>query len=381
MPGEFRLRIDDVDDGQVLGFWNPLDLELSVNQNEEGSITGGFGRSDPTVGRNFFGPYRNDWFLFRDTKLLASGPMINAGWTDQNEGMITFAGATWHRLLDKRIWYFNPAEPDYPTLISNFIYRSGVFPPADQKAVDRALHLIVRDLLDNVEDNGNSGDPTYTIQGTTQGAVMSYEIYPFDTTSILQHIKTISEQDNGFDFDITYRSHNSLNFRIFSPIKDSGGIVFNLDRDNIQSLTFANDGPLGTRNYVIGDGQPGTNWGFIDEYIPSSERFRTIESVTRFGRVKNRAALERLANSETARTKEPVLSVNLTVYPDTIPNFWSKLDTGIRVTVDYDFGFHNLNSNPDDSGSFTFWRVKGYTLNVTRQGDPTVTFNMFRVPG
>ena len=42
---------------------------------------------------------------------------------------------------------------------------------------------------------------------------------------------------------------------------------------------------------------------------------------------------------------------------------------------------YNLNSDPDDSGSFTFWRVKGYTLNITRQGDPTVTLDMSRVPG
>lgn len=377
---QFDLQVRDVF-GQVVGTWKPLDLDLQRTQNEVGSITGAFARSDPTVTRNFFGPYRNDWFLYRDAQLLDSGPITNAGWSDQSEGIITFAGKTWAHLLEKRIWYFDPEEPDYPTLISNFIYRSGVFPPADQKAIDRPLHLIVRDLLDNVQDHGNTADPTYHIIGTTPNAVMQYEIYPFDTTSILNHIKTISEQDNGFDFDIEYRSAVNLNFIIYAPIKESTGIVYQLDRTNIASMNFGNDGPVGTRNYVIGDGQPGTNWGLIDEYIPSSERFRTLETVTRFGRVKDRVALERLANSEAARTKEPMLSVNLTVYPDTIPNFWAKLDTGIKVTLDYDFGFHNLNSDPDDSGSFTFWRVKGYGLNVTRQGDPTVTFNLFRVPG
>lgn len=365
----------------VVGTWKPLDLELQITQNEAGSITGAFGRSDPTVTRNFFGPYRNDWFLYRDAQLMASGPITQAGWSDQNEGIITFAGKTWHHLLERRIWYFDPAEPDFPTLISNFIYRSGVFPPADQKAVNRPLHLIVRDLLDNVEEHGNSLDPAYTIVGTTPNAMMQYEIYPFDTTSIFQHIKTISEQDVGFDFDIEWGGAFDLDFIIHAPIKESNGIVYRLDRTNVTSLNFTNDGPVGTRNYVIGDGQPGTNWGIIDEYIPSSERFRTLESVTRFGRVKDRAALERLANSEVARTKEPNLSVTVTVYPDTIPNFWSKLDTGIQVTLDYDFGFHNLNSNPDDSGSFTFWRVKGYNLTVNRQGDPLVSFNMHRVPG
>lgn len=379
MP-QFDLQIRDIG-GRVVGTWKPLDVELSITQGEVGSITGAFARSDPTVTRNFFGPYRNDWFLYRDARMLDSGPVTQAAWTDEQEGIITFAGKTWGHLLEHRIWYFDPQEPDYETLISNFIYRSGVFPPADQKALPRALHLIVRDLLDNVEDNGNSADPGYHIVGTTPNTTMEYEIYPFDTTSILQHIKTISEQDNGFDFDIEYLSAYNLAFIIHSPIKDSGAIVFSLDRTNVQSLSFANDGPIGTRNYVIGDGKPGTNWGFIDEYIPSSERFRTLESVTRFGRVKNLAALQRLADSEIARTKEPVLSVNLTVYPDTIPNFWAKLDTGIRVTLDYDFGFHNLNSNPDDQGSFTFWRLKGYTLNVNRQGDPTVTMNLFRVPG
>lgn len=378
MP-QFDLQVRDIG-GHVVGTWKPLDVDLQVTQNEVGSITGAFARSDPTVTRNFFGPYRNDWFLYRDTRLLSSGPITNAAWTDTNEGIISFAGKTWGVLLDKRIWYFDPAEPDYPTLITNFIYRSGVVPPADKKAVLRALHLIVRDLLDNVEENGNSGDPTYHVQGTTSNSQMTYEIFPFDTTTILQHIKTISEQDNGFDFDINYRSAFNLDFVIHAPIKESSGITYQLDRTNIAGLSFSNDGPIGTRNYVIGDGQPGTNWGFIDEYIPSSERFRTIESVTRFGRVKNRAALERLADSETARTKEPQLTVNLSVYPDTIPNFWAKLDTGIKITVDYDFGFHNLNSDPDDQGGFTFWRVKGYGLNVTRQGDPTVTLNMSRVP-
>lgn len=367
--------------GGVIGTWKPLDLEFNKTQNEVGSVTAAFGRSDPTVTRNFFGPYRNDWFLYRDLRLLGSGVVTQAAWSDQTEGLIAFAGKSWEHLLEKRIWFFDPTEPDFPTLISNFIYRSGVFPPADQKALLRQLDLIVRDLLDNVEENGNALDPTYTIVGQAEGQQMTYEIYPFDTTSIYQHIKTISEQDNGFDFEVQYVGAFDLRFRIWHPIKETTGIVFHLDRTNIASLEFTNDGPIGTRNYVIGDGSPGTNWGLIDEYIPSSERFRTLESVTRFGRVKDRDALQKLADSEVARTKEPVLTVNLSVYPDAIPNFWARVDTGIKVTVDYDFGFHNLNSNPDDSGSFTFWRVKGYNLTVNRQGDPVVRFNMFRVPG
>lgn len=379
MP-QFDLQVRDIGGG-VVGTWKPLDVELQKTQNEAGSVTGAFARSDPTVGRNFFGPYRNDWFLYSDGRLLGSGPMTQAGWSDTNEGIITFAGKTWEHLLERRIWYFDAAEPDYETLISNFIYRSGVFPPADRKPILRTLHLIVRDLLDNVEENGNDTDPIYTVSGTTPSIRMTYEIFPFDTTSILAHIKTISEQDDGFDFEVQYMSAFNLRFRLFHPIKESAGIVYNLNRTNIQSLDFANDGPVGTRNYVIGDGKPGTNWGLIDEYIPSSQRFRTLETVTRFGRVKDRAALQRLSDSEAGRTKEPNLSVNVTVYPDTIPNFWAKLDTGIQITLDYDFGFHNLNSNPDDSGSFTFWRVKGYNLKVNRQGDPVVSFNMHRVPG
>src|SRR5207344_2265707 len=103
MP-QFDLQIRDIYGG-VVGTWKPLDAELSVTQNETGSITGGFGRSDPTVTRNFFGPYRNDWFFYRDNRLLKSGPITNAGWSDQSEGMITMAGKTWEHLLDRRIWY------------------------------------------------------------------------------------------------------------------------------------------------------------------------------------------------------------------------------------------------------------------------------------
>ena len=108
---QFDLQIRDIY-GQVVGTWKPLDCELSVTQNDTGSITGGFGRSDPTVTRNFFGPYRNDWFLYRDNRLLKSGPITNAGWSDQTEGMITMAGKTWEHLLDRRIWYFDPEEPN-----------------------------------------------------------------------------------------------------------------------------------------------------------------------------------------------------------------------------------------------------------------------------
>ena len=208
----------------------------------------------------------------------------------------------------------------------------------------------------------------------TTGAKMEYEIYPFDTTTIMQHIKTIAEQDVGFDFDIKYFSSQELNFVLHSPIKEVAG--YSLDRTNITSLSFSNDGPVGTRNYVIGDGTLGTNWGFIDEYIPSSDRFRTLESVTRFGRIKDLDALKSLAKSEKARTKDPTLSVNITVYPDTIPNFWAKLNTGMKVTLDYDFGFHNLIVTRTIRVSFTFWRVKGYTLNITRQGDPSVALDM-----
>ena len=145
MP-QFDLQVRDIGGG-VVGTWKPLDIEFQKTQNEAGSVTGAFARSDPTVTRNFFGPYRNDWFLYRDARVIGSGPMTQAGWQDTNEGIITFAGKTWEHLLEKRIWYFDPEEPVYETMISNFIYRSGIEVPADKKPILRNLDKIVRDLL------------------------------------------------------------------------------------------------------------------------------------------------------------------------------------------------------------------------------------------
>ena len=90
MP-QFDLQLRDIG-GRVVGTCKPLDVEFNKTQNEAGSIIGAFGRSDPTVTRNFFGPYRNDWFFYRDTRLLGSGTVTQAGWSDKSEGMITMAG-------------------------------------------------------------------------------------------------------------------------------------------------------------------------------------------------------------------------------------------------------------------------------------------------
>lgn len=369
MP-QFDLQVREAGGG-VVGTWQPIDLSFTKNLNGPGDITGGFGRSDETLTQNIFGPYRSDWYLYHDATQLASGPMTEANWSSNNEGLITFAGKTWEHLLDRRLWFFDPEERMNNPSLSQYIYRSGIASPADQKAVLRNLHLIVQDLLDNTFEHGGAIDPEYTVEGTVP-TQMTYEIYPFDTSTILQHIQTIAEQDEGFDFEVVMGAGwYDLRVPVYHPIKDTGTIQFNFDRSNILAIdSFSNKGPLGTRNYVIGEGIPSNNWGYISQYVPSMDRFRTLENVVRFGKVKDLDALQRLATSEGVRTKEPQLELKVTVNPDAFPNFWTKIDTGIRISMDYDWGFHHLDSD---------WRVLGYDLNVNAQGDPVVSFDVVKI--
>lgn len=370
MP-QFELQVRNVD-GSVVNIWQPLDLNFTKNLNDEGSIACGFGRGDETLTQNVFGPYRNDWFLYRDTSLLGSGPITEASWSSNSEGIVMMAGRTWEHLLERRLWFFDPEQRYDNPMLSDYIYRSGIASPADAVAIPRNLHLIMQDLLDNVTLHGTgTHDPAWFIEGDTIPTQMAYTIYPFDTTTILQHIKTIAEQDNGFDFEVQWSGvYNLLYLYLYYQTKDTGTIQFSFTRDNILSIDpFTNKGPLGTRNYVIGEGIPANNWGYISEYQESLNRFRTLENVVRFGKVTDLNALQRLATSEGVRTKEPQLELKVTVDPDAFPNFWDKIDTGIRIHMDYDFGFHDLDST---------WRVLGYDLTVNRQGDPIVAFDIVK---
>lgn len=380
--------------GNVLGeFKTANDIDIERNRNTPSSCTYQLARSDTKLTRDCFAPYRTDCFLYRGNDLIISGPHTSRKWSSESEGVIEVAMQDWMHLLEKLYMPIEVTADNMNIALRKLAWRQwpdATTPVAEEDRNGIALNVIVREMLAyrnavdalqwNVEVMPSGGDiPTKAFA----------QMAGLDGKTMYDQIRALSAMHLGFDFDCKYAGTNRVDVRLWHNNDSSsfGGKpsnnqwVFN-QGDQLVSFTWEDTGPKATRTYGTAQGHgPVGMLADVSTYLPSDETYRQLEVQEDVGEIADMyqyassnddyRAIKRLTGSLGHRNRGPVHQLAISFFTSIFPfNFWTRIEPGDAVFINYDFGFHRVNSQ---------YIITGYTANINAQGDELITPDLEKV--
>jgi len=377
MPRPY-IRVQHIDraEGGVVGTFNPLNPRFAYRQNDVGDISYELALSNPQVTRDAFAPKRTDFRL----QVSATG----ANWINimggfhwpvalENEiGVVKVQGVDWAAYLEQPMW-FAPYDYDAVDLISGKTGLQGVLDDVhamfrgwtnlgtgDVEEVspyityNASQQTIVQELIDSIADGNND---TLNIGLNFQGDVagwdtpMSYVVMFQDSTTILDHIRAISEMDAPFGFDFFMNWDKTLvcyNPALVSPIT-AINTIYSITREEggLVRAQWQNNGPVATHTVAVGAGSPGI-WAH-KTYAPSKALYRRWLRLVRLGGA-HRMPEQVLAAVNGIPDRFPQKDLRLTLKPDEVdpldPTAFFRPLIGEALYVDIDFApYHRINAN------------------------------------
>jgi len=385
-PGEWVIEFRENTANARLRAWvKPPELNWSIANSEKGEMTCelplGMEQYDGTpIRRDSIVPWHTDWYLYRGNTLRESGIVTSINLTDDRDSVLV-AGMNWLGYLEHRTFPFDPEAYVNDRDWESWPKQWGV---GAATGVD--LTVIVEGILEFMV-NANVGSvagpfntPPFIFANPGTGQTGRYKILPADESTILDHIKKIAENSEGFEFDVL--PHN-LEFKIYSPHRDQGSPVYrfrkgdpenplnNLANDRLVELDWTNEGPLATVTTVLGTGSS-IKRGVIRTDLESVIRYRWTDRIGQVGQIASQAALEQAAQGHQFEDRFPRKRASFAIHdPELLsPNFWTggrpRSLVGNRVRVVHPFtSFHTVNAD---------YRVMKLNISVDNHGNEKVSF-------
>ena len=324
--------------GEIMGD----DFRFGKYLNQAGYVSYQIPRTHYLANPSLTFPFLTDFKLWRDDQNLIEGE-IRSLQRDTDDPYLIVGGKDYLEYMNDIRMHFDPANP------VNFIRR------------DKDLTEIVEGLIDFVTGQFPTA-LTYDHQNMLTGIVQTTALLASDLSSLFEMIQTLSEQAQGFDFDIG----PGREFRMYAPEKRLESPLV-LDRSNIKQFHFDPSvvTPL-TRMYGTGSGSGSTRAlrVAIDPQFDASLRHRS--GTTDFGTIRTPNQLTGLtkhALSENNRTIEFVV----TAIPSPGENYWILAEPGSIIHLDW-----QEPDLPPITGTFRCVAMEGY---VNNQGDEQIVFN------
>lgn len=312
---------------------------------------------DPIITQDFVGPYRTDFLLKKEgvTDPIMGGMHTQVSGLDGDDPLdvIQIGGKEWLHYLERRNWPYDVALSQIRLDLDGFLFKATA---VEVGAIIANILQTVRDLSANYPGPPDEFGPNpsyslgFTIDVDDTGFSTNYEIPFMDSTSIFAMIQQLSLMGltrGGFDFTIT----PAKVFRLIYPeIGDPDSPIYTLEVDatthiaNMESVGFTNTGPGATHVLGVGAGTASQPGGINKHFPANSAVFRRLDKVAEFATVKNLDALESLTSLELAFGANPIHEIPVIVNPAEIPDFWTLTRPGMYVAIDYDLGFHHINS-------------------------------------
>ncbi len=341
--------------------FDPLTPVVVLKVNEPSTFACELPLGDTRLTANIIAPQRSDFRLWRDSTLILDGELKSVNLSGQRD-TLECEHADWLQYLDERIYPFH-----YPFAFGDF--------PKKWTNVD--LTTIVEDILtatfaDILPSQLTNYSPPYIFNNALTGTTTNYTIDAGDSTTVLGHIKKLSEQSDGFDFKAK-RDGANIRFTMTSPGFNTDDVpVYTITKDDEIGAGFewTNTGPQAT--WTLGLGAGSQNKSRADESVfnPSVVQYRRRDGVTDFGEVRNLLMLQRLTGAEGNRQRAPQHTLNLPLSINTalLPNFWAQslgrpyslLGRLIHVgpinfrtyrTIDADYKILDMTIAPDQDGN------------------------------
>lgn len=399
----FELRFSDAVYGTFVASFEPLDLAFEIKNSEPGSFSCelplGASQAGTTVGirRDSFAPYRTDWQLWRtgssgQPKIMSAGMLTSVNLNTDRDSIL-ISGKDWLHYLQRRIYPFTPEDyvtfnpanpngfwdkwpkrwPEVPTFDPEFKATN----PVDLRVIVEELLLAMRSAVTQAGES--IGQLPITFNNSNTGTTGTYEIYPGDSTTIFDHIKTLSEMKDGFEFDI---HPISLEFRIWSPRRDPNDGVpiwwirrHPTDLTNEQSgaiidFDWTNDGPEGT--YLIGLGTKEHKVGATWTDPQTLEKFRWMDKVYDYGELAPKDMILNKLKDQNDLWPQKKLGLTLLNPEFMSPSFYTggrpRNLIGARVRVTHNFApYHTVDA---------YFRINGIQWRIDENTNEEVALEL-----
>lgn len=355
----FRFEVDILSNsGGVAATLDPVDIQYEYVMKEPGSIWTSFAMSHPSMSTDLFRPKINDFALNLVVDESVTIPLMT-GIVDtvnfrSELGTVEMTGRDYLMWLDQP-YPFDAYEEfsNVTALLASTAHDD--FVKVWSAADGSTMEDVVLDLCEPLIDSGYGPDTPGITLATNGGAWsedLDWSVYFGDSSSVLDHIRAISEAYDpiGFDFwmeDLTLRLEGP---RLINP--DAAVPVYGFyDETNIVRLDWTNRGPMTTDVLGFGSGS-GNVRGFNRKTdVDNQAQFRRWLSIVNFQSPATDLTSENIIENlvQAGEYLEPRKELRMTVKPDFIDGTESADGfvnlLGEAIDVDYTMpGYHRIDA-------------------------------------
>lgn len=373
-----------------------LDFELTIRDQDTITYEISLGATDiddsPIISHDFIGPWRTCWQLRCGNEIISAGPHAQVNGV-VGEDFMKVSGVSWEGYFNRRHQPFDART----THVNDFVIGT---PPQglhyeyyDVTAATDISH-VVKALFDAIFDQDNSLPITYTRADLGFG-ITHYAVSLGDFTYFLSMLQDLGNNVPGFDFWVTPGGRALV---LGSPFRfgdtpgviagGSGGgdIIYAFDDTDLAdrgvSLEFTNTGP--EKTHTVGTGSSsgqGTVTG-VSLGTPAGNEtvyFRLDGTYDAGDQAVDPDVIESMTRQDFALGLQPQHEIPLSVDPSEFgpDTFWATFKKGLAVWLNYDLGFHEIDSpqrivsmhgHTDNNGNM----IVDFGLNQIYDLDPTV---------
>lgn len=302
-------------------------------------------------------------------------PARNALYVDRN-GILVWGGVIWNRTYNSSEQTITITAREFESYFEHrLITQTNAFTNADQL-------LIARTLINNAQAQTN-GDIGVVVGSETSGVLIDRVYYGYELKNVWQAIKDLSNQDDGFDFNIKVEYDNITNEpiktlilgyprtgNIDTGVGDLGTPVFIFPAGNIVEYEYPEDGSIiGNSLYVIG---AGSNEGKLQSYAEDTAKLTAgwplLENSANYSDITDQTVLDELATAQVLALSEPPPIINIVVpaYEEPVFGTYSIGDDARLMITDPRF----------PSGLDEIYRIVGFNVQPGENGPERVTITL-----
>src|SRR5687767_6420238 len=194
----WQLQYYDHDWNHVEDF-DPLDPVVVLKHKEPSTLTCEIALGDENLTQDLIAPKRTDFRLYRHDQEILSGELRDVNLSGERDTLVC-QHSDYMQYLDERIYPFV-----YP-------FTFGDWP---KFWTNQDLTTIAQAILTAMM-NADTNVPPFVFSNPLTGQTTNYQIDAGSETMVLEHIKTLAEQDPGFDFRVR-RDGDNIRFTMQAP--------------------------------------------------------------------------------------------------------------------------------------------------------------------
>jgi hypothetical protein len=305
----------------------------------------------------------------------ATQPARNALYVDRN-GILVWGGVIWNRDYSSADQTLTVTAREFESYFERrLITTTTSFTNADQL-------LIARTLITNAQAATN-GDIGVQVGTETSGVLIDRVYYDYELKNVYQAIKDLSNQDDGFDFNIKVEYDLITNEpiktlvlgyprtgNIDSGVGDIQTPVFLFPAGNMVEYQYPEDGSIiGNSLYVIGAGSnEGKLQAFAEDTAKLTAGWPLLENSANYSDITDQTVLDQLATAQVLALSEPPPIINIVVpaYENPVFGTYAIGDDARLIINDPRF----------PTGLDSVYRIVGFNVQPGENGPERVTITL-----